>query len=388
MSYLLEDYSWQDDDQDWELWVDETIIGFWPKSNYRARIANCVVWGGEVVNLRTRGRHTSTQMGNGHFSSEPIGRVAYISHMALYDLDLDRYDAPEAIDVHIPKPDCYDLKYSQSKDDDDHDDDDDNDDDGYGQHITFGGPDSVRSRVLNMHLSSKTLRFSLLVIIFCNHALLCNGSRHLLEGGKYYRKEVPIKTIMVDDGDMYDCMKLDSQPRKRKPSIIRKIQSRKKPSLYGTITANNSDNESTRNKLRRAEALENGSCPPGSCLVLKATKAGPLNFSAIESFASSRARSFFKSKTTKPLDDEDPISRHEHASASVTGIYGGAEGTLSIWRPRLEDDSEMSLSQIWVLSRTADDFSMSLEAGWMNDGYNTWLYNDAGENHQTIVCNS
>ncbi|KAF3786539.1 hypothetical protein EJ110_NYTH20773 [Nymphaea thermarum] len=117
----------QDEDQDWELWVDDTMIGFWPRSNYRTRNANRIDWGGEIVNERIRGRHTSTQMGNRHFSSAPIGRVAYISNMALYNLDLDRYDAPEAINVRVTKPDCYDLKYSQS-------------DDEYGQHITFGGP--------------------------------------------------------------------------------------------------------------------------------------------------------------------------------------------------------------------------------------------------------
>ncbi|KAF3783479.1 hypothetical protein EJ110_NYTH32407 [Nymphaea thermarum] len=137
------------------------------------------------------------------------------------------------------------------------------------------------------------------------------GSRHMLEGGKYYRNEVPIKTITLDDGDIYDCMKLDSQPRKRNPSIIRKIQSREKPSLHGARTTTNySDHESTRNNLRKAGALEKGSCPPGSFPILKATKAGPLNFSAIESFASSRARSFLKSKTTKLLVDEDE-SVHE-----------------------------------------------------------------------------
>ncbi|KAF3783481.1 hypothetical protein EJ110_NYTH32411 [Nymphaea thermarum] len=242
------------------------------------------------------------------------------------------------------------------------------------------------SRTLNMHLSSKTLCLPLLVIIFFNHALLSKGSRHLLEGGKYYRKEVPIKTITVDDGDVYDCMKLDSQPRKRNPSIIRKIQSREKPSLHGArTTANNSDPESSRNKLRKPGALEKGSCPPGSFPVLKATKAGLLNFSVIESFASLRARSFLKSNTTKPLVDEVQSVR-EYATASVRGgSYAGAEGTLSIWQPTLEHDSEMSLSQIWVASRTRDDFPMSLEAGWMNDGYTTWLYND---NHRSEAPNN
>ncbi|XP_031490716.1 uncharacterized protein LOC116257855 [Nymphaea colorata] len=123
----------QDEHEDWELWVDETMIGFWPKSNYRRHYANKISWGGEVVNKRTRGRHTSTEMGNGHFSSEPIGSVAYISNMGIYDLDMDRYHAPEAINVYLPRPDCYDLKYFPS-------------DDEYGRHITFGGPGYDRTK--------------------------------------------------------------------------------------------------------------------------------------------------------------------------------------------------------------------------------------------------
>ncbi|KAF3786543.1 hypothetical protein EJ110_NYTH20783 [Nymphaea thermarum] len=175
---------------------------------------------------------------------------------------------------------------------------------------------AFNSRTLNMHLSSKTLCLPLLVIIFFNHALLSKGSRHMLEGGKYYRNEVPITTITVDDGDIYDCMKLGSHPRKGNPSILRKIQSREKPSLHGTITTtNNSDHEATRNRRRKAGAFKKVSCPPGSFPVLKATKAGPLNFSAIESFASLRASSFLESKTTKPsfdhYDDVDPPSTHE-----------------------------------------------------------------------------
>ncbi|KAF3786541.1 hypothetical protein EJ110_NYTH20778 [Nymphaea thermarum] len=204
----LQFYSLMDEDQDWELWVDETMIGFWPRSNYRTRNANKIVWVGEILNKRTRGRHTSTQMGNGHFSSEPIGRVAYISHMALYDLNLDRYDAPEAINMYIPNPDCYDLKYCPS-------------DDEYGQHITF------------------------------------EASYWWSEEGGAFRSIPVMVFIAVDDGDIYDCMKLGSHPQKRNPSILRKIQSRGKPSLHGTITtANNSDHESMRNRRRKAGAFK------------------------------------------------------------------------------------------------------------------------------------
>ncbi|KAF3783476.1 hypothetical protein EJ110_NYTH32404 [Nymphaea thermarum] len=254
----------------------------------------------------------------------------------------------------------------------------------------------MSSRTLKgLNMSTKTLCLPLLLIILFNHTLLSKGSSHMLEGGKHNRKEIPIKTITVHDGDIYDCMKLHNQYRMKDPLIKRKIQLRENSSLQGTITTtNSSDHESASSKkLRKTRSLGNESCPPGSFPVLKATKAGPLNFSAIEDFSSLRARSFLRSKTTKPLVDNDASVR-EYAQASVKGRYGGAEGTLSVWRPTLEHNSEMSLSQIWVLSETSNDLSMSLEAGWMvnpslygdtrtrffifttNDEYNTWLYND------------
>ncbi|KAF3786546.1 hypothetical protein EJ110_NYTH20791 [Nymphaea thermarum] len=123
----------RNDEQDWEVLVDETSIGYWPKSNYEVNSANEVAWGGEIVNRRTRGRHTSTQMGSGHFSTDDLGTVAYIRKMALYDLDMDLYYPPEEyIDISMNNGNCYDATYWDLREADD--------DDDFGHYITMGGP--------------------------------------------------------------------------------------------------------------------------------------------------------------------------------------------------------------------------------------------------------
>ncbi|KAF3783102.1 hypothetical protein EJ110_NYTH33061 [Nymphaea thermarum] len=58
----------------------------------------------------------------------------------------------------------------------------------------------------------------------------------------------------------------------------------------GTISAKNKSHESAGDKLRKIDS-KGRSCPPGSVPFLKATKAGPLNLSALEDFARSRASS-------------------------------------------------------------------------------------------------
>ncbi|KAF3786547.1 hypothetical protein EJ110_NYTH20793 [Nymphaea thermarum] len=611
-----------DEDQDWGLWVDDNQIGYWPKSNYRARSANTIEWGGEIVNKQTRGRHTSTQMGNGRFSSEPIGRVAYIRNMALYDLDLDRYHAPGDINGVVTKPNCYDLRYSHS-------------DDEYGDHLhqyhTFNtsriggklsshelgiggvyttsfrtydvgasvvgevvhrervmctgmyhaqlsgashvssyahvphgvenrggyraaapsgpsgrparprpgpirlpgwagpgtgpahqnqarpvwrapvvgrsgsggptvfdrsarvvfhrqaaghptswvatggclpdgrplptkkqrgaelqywrreterrerdqrgrreggdgeqrgmgaekterekgrgsrgrgcetadgrggdgkgkrvgprrekegvgpgparevitrpgplrsraGPGSLKSgpitkilgpgparcpglvekteqqkenvsRMLrDLAMSSKPLCMLLLLVILFNHGMLSEGGRHILES-KYYPKEFPIKiikTITMDDGDIYDCKKIHSQPSKRSISISK----RKKQ---------------TSDKLRDSRIAESGT-------------EGDRKFSSSQGHQGRASQFQCSSRFCK--------FTCQYAKGVVSGTYGGGEGTFSVWGPNIEDRSEMSLSQVWVVHASQHQIYMALEAGWMNDSYKTWLYND------------
>ncbi|CBI23459.3 unnamed protein product, partial [Vitis vinifera] len=46
-----------------------------------------VQYGGEVVNTRPSGFHTSTQMGSGHFAGEGFGKASYFRNLQVVDWD-------------------------------------------------------------------------------------------------------------------------------------------------------------------------------------------------------------------------------------------------------------------------------------------------------------
>ncbi|KAF3788266.1 hypothetical protein EJ110_NYTH21245 [Nymphaea thermarum] len=115
---------------------------------------------------------------------------------------------------------------------------------------------------------------------------------------KYYPEEAPVKTIVLDNGDVIDCVDFCSQPAMRDPNI------RRNPQLRARRAENKSHDDWTNEKLSGSR-VERWSCPQGSVPFLKATKAGPLNLSAVEDFARSRAQFFPESNTAKPQADPD-----------------------------------------------------------------------------------
>ncbi|EFH56355.1 hypothetical protein ARALYDRAFT_903838 [Arabidopsis lyrata subsp. lyrata] len=65
----------------WWLRVNEKdIIGYWPGSLFSSlgREATRVEWGGEIINSKTGGRHTTTDMGSGHFADEGFKKASYV----------------------------------------------------------------------------------------------------------------------------------------------------------------------------------------------------------------------------------------------------------------------------------------------------------------------
>ncbi|CAN1168564.1 hypothetical protein LINPERHAP2_LOCUS27881 [Linum perenne] len=60
----------------------------------------------------------------------------------------------------------------------------------------------------------------------------------------------------------------------------------------------------------------------------------------------------------------------QYATAFLPGKdYHGANAVINLWNPRVES-KEFSASQIWVTDGGGSKIE-SIEAGWMNDGYNT-----------------
>lgn len=55
----------------------------------------------------------------------------------------------------------------------------------------------------------------------------------------------------------------------------------------------------------------------------------------------------------------------QHAVGYVTGDqYYGAKASINVWAPRVVNQYEFSLSQMWVISGSFGDDLNTIEAGW------------------------
>ncbi|KAK8678739.1 hypothetical protein V6N13_144226 [Hibiscus sabdariffa] len=71
----------------WWLRIQEIDVGYWPGSifNKLSDRADYVSWGGEIINSGSQGRHTSTQMGSGHFPGEGYRKASYVRNLRYVD---------------------------------------------------------------------------------------------------------------------------------------------------------------------------------------------------------------------------------------------------------------------------------------------------------------
>ncbi|EPS60618.1 hypothetical protein M569_14184, partial [Genlisea aurea] len=73
--------------KDWWLQVGNERVGYWPNGLFTSLsdTAYTVQWGGEVIDTKAGGQHTTTQMGSGHFPEEGYKRAAYIRDVRVVD---------------------------------------------------------------------------------------------------------------------------------------------------------------------------------------------------------------------------------------------------------------------------------------------------------------
>ncbi|XP_071723403.1 protein neprosin-like [Rutidosis leptorrhynchoides] len=112
----------------WWLMLQNQVFGYWPKDIFTSlrESANLITWGGEVMNYRKHGRHTSTQMGSGHFPSEGNKKASYIRNIGYLDQSRQWKDATNVV-THVSRSSCYNLHIIDKFD-------------GYRTHFYYGGP--------------------------------------------------------------------------------------------------------------------------------------------------------------------------------------------------------------------------------------------------------
>ncbi|KAL8157060.1 protein neprosin-like [Apium graveolens] len=87
------------------------LVGYWPAFlfSHLRNHATMVQYGGEVVNSRSSGYHTPTQMGSGHFAWEGFGKASYFRNLQVVDWDNNLLPLPN-LKVLADHPDCYDIR--------------------------------------------------------------------------------------------------------------------------------------------------------------------------------------------------------------------------------------------------------------------------------------
>ncbi|WZZ58600.1 hypothetical protein YC2023_058707 [Brassica napus] len=95
----------------WLQFGSGTLVGYWPVSLFTHLMehGNMVQFGGEIVNTKPGGSHTSTQMGSGHFAGEGFGKASYFRNLEM--VDWDNTLIPTAnLRVLADHPNCYDIR--------------------------------------------------------------------------------------------------------------------------------------------------------------------------------------------------------------------------------------------------------------------------------------
>ncbi|KAG4112611.1 hypothetical protein ERO13_D13G171900v2 [Gossypium hirsutum] len=111
----------------WMGFGDNNLVGYWPAElfTHLADHATMVEWGGEVVNSRANGKHTSTEMGSGHFAEDGFGKSSYFRNLELVDAD-NSLSSVHDISTLAENTNCYNIKNSYNNE--------------WGTYFYYGGP--------------------------------------------------------------------------------------------------------------------------------------------------------------------------------------------------------------------------------------------------------
>ncbi|RVW52960.1 hypothetical protein CK203_072717 [Vitis vinifera] len=111
----------------WLEYGSGLLVGYWPSFlfSHLGNHANMIQFGGEIVNTRSTGFHTSTQMGSGHFAEEGFGKASYFRNLQVVDWDNSLLPL-QNLHLLADHSNCYDIKQGKNN--------------VWGTYFYYGGP--------------------------------------------------------------------------------------------------------------------------------------------------------------------------------------------------------------------------------------------------------
>ncbi|XP_058762796.1 protein neprosin-like [Vicia villosa] len=162
----------------------------------------------------------------------------------------------------------------------------------------------------------------------------------------------PIKTIKSPDGDVIDCIISHQQPAFDHPKLKgqKPLDPPERPKGYSN---NNNGENATYNFQLWTDSGE--TCPQGTVPIRRTTEQDFLRASSVRRFG----------RKPRGVRRDSAGNGHEHAVVFVNGEqYYGAKASINVWTPRVTDQYEFSLSQIWVIAGSFGNDLNTIEAGW------------------------
>lgn len=202
-------------------------------------------------------------------------------------------------------------------------------------------------------------------------------TRKLERARAYLRKisKPAVKTIQSPDGDVIECVLSHLQPAFDHPLL-----KGQKP-LEPPERPKHNDSIDFSTEVIQAWMNTSESCPQGTIPIRKTTEQDVLRASSVRRFG----RKIRRRDTTS--------SDHEHAVAFASGDqYYGAKASINVWAPRVIDQYEFSLSQVWVISGSFGNDLNTIEAGWQvspelyGDNYPRFFTYWTTDAYQTTGC--
>lgn len=159
-----------------------------------------------------------------------------------------------------------------------------------------------------------------------------------------------VKTIQSPDGDLIDCVLSHLQPAFDHPQLKgqKPLDPPERPKGHNPTGAVSEDFQ--------LWSFSGESCPEGTIPIRRTTEEDVLRASSIGRFGR---------KVRRHVRRDSSSNGHEHAVGYVTGDqYYGAKASINVWAPRVANQYEFSLSQMWVISGSFGDDLNTIEAGW------------------------
>ncbi|XP_038891414.1 uncharacterized protein LOC120080834 isoform X1 [Benincasa hispida] len=189
----------------------------------------------------------------------------------------------------------------------------------------------------------------------------------------------PIKTIQSPDGDLIDCVISHQQPAFDHPLL-----KGKKPLDLPERPFERSSSGGGESETFQLWSMSGEFCPEGTVPIRRTTEKDMLRASSVQRFGR---------KVRRRIRRDSSSNGHEHAVGFVSGEeYYGAKASINVWAPRVTNQYEFSLSQMWVISGSFGDDLNTIEAGWQvspelyGDNYPRFFTYWTSDAYQTTGC--